>query len=515
MTNRLLRSILAPAAVLVSAACVDLEVTNPNNPDITRALSSPEDVVRVASSSVRSWYMTASHYEPNMMLQVTADAATANYGNFGMRFNNEEPRIPYGNSSAGGDELAARRPWQNYYSALGAANDAIGALDAGVVIDGGTDANERVRAAALFTQAAAHMNLGLLFDQAFIVTAPPDPSNLPTLQPYGDVLAAALGLWDDLIALTAGKTWAWDPTWFPLHDREMDAATLNRVANTMAARTLVLGARTAADNAATNWAQVLAYADNGITGGAFAGDEFDFAITDDYNVWWDYTKNFGNLDSWTRVDQRLINRMDPTIPANFTGIPNQPESTAPLDDRLGPANGTCGGDPTDCLVGVTTDYVDLRTTIGDPGRGIWMQSTFYHARYRNSSFAVPASVNIGLENIHVSQTENNLMIAEALARTGGDLTRAAALVNNTRVTRGGLAPVAADANAILAAIEYERDVELLNTGAVSLYDRRRIDGIQVGTWRHLPVPARELEVLGLPIYTFGGAAEDPTGIVAH
>jgi len=96
------------------------------------------------------------------------------------------------------------------------------------------------------------------------------------------------------------------------------------------------------------------------------------------------------------------------------------------------------------------------------------------------------------------------MIAEALVRSNGDLGRAATLINKTRVTRGGLAPVAANAAALLAAISYERDIELLNTNGHALFDARRLEQLQAGTIRQLPIPARELETLKLPVYTFGG-----------
>lgn len=506
MTNRIFRAVLAPTALLFAAACVDLEVKNPNAPDIARALGSPDDVVSVASSGIYSWYMAASHYEPNLPTQVTADGLTANYGNFGMRFNNVQPRIPYNNNSASGDRLVAQRPWGSWYSAIGAANDALSAIEAGVVVPGGTEGEERVRSAILFTQAAAHTSLGLLFDQAFVVTSAP-VGTLPTLQPYGVVLDSALAVWDRLIALTDGKTWEWPASWFPNADVPMTAGNINRIAKTMAARVLVLGARTGAENTgpAGKWAQVLAYADEGITGTGLS--EFDIGVTDDYNVWWDYTKNLGNDDGWTRVDQRLINRMDPDIPVNFDGLTNQAVST-PNDNRLGVANlAECNTDPVtpECVAGLDNfDYLDIRTVIGSVARGIYMQSPFIHNRYRNSSFAVEAIINIGRKVPFVLTTENDLMIAEALVESGGDLTRAAALVNKTRVTRGGLAPVAADAAALRAAINYERDVELLNTGGITLFDRRRFEGLQAGTWRHLPVPARELEVLALPVYTFGG-----------
>jgi len=34
-----------------------------------------------------------------------------------------------------------------------------------------------------------------------------------------------------------------------------------------------------------------------------------------------------------------------------------------------------------------------------------------------------------------------------------------------------------------------------------------VDGLQAGTIRHLPIPAKELETLVLPIYTFGGVGK--------
>jgi hypothetical protein len=83
---------------------------------------------------------------------------------------------------------------------------------------------------------------------------------------------------------------------------------------------------------------------------------------------------------------------------------------------------------------------------------------------------------------------------------------------------------------LLAAIFYERDVELFDTGAgQAWFDRRRIDlnlvynglpigntwgfrggsNLQLGTPRHLPLPAKELETLAIKVYTYGGAPPNP------
>lgn len=489
---------LAPAAMLSVAACAELDVTNTNNPDITRALASPSDVAKIAKSSVNSWYLASTYYEPYMMLQITADAGTGNFGNFGMRFNNVEPRIAYNNNSAGSDAQVTVRPWDDNYSALGAANDALKAIAGGVTIPG-ANGNDQAKSAAMFAQAAALSNLAMIFDKAFVVTEGTDLAQAPELLPYTQVRDSSLKVWDALITLTNGKTWSWDADVFPITAAQT-AANINRIANTMAARTLVLSARTGAENTATNWQRVLAYADKGITGNGLTS--FDVStVSDGGNLWYDYIKLYGNYDSWTRVDQRIINRMAPNVAAKYAGTPVAPQ---PQDNRLGIATLPCAANPTNCLAGNTKDYVYLGTVIGDPARGIYMQSPYYHNRYRDVSFAFATSTHTGKPQVYILAAENDLMIAEALARTGGDLARAASLVNKTRVTRGGLAPVAANAAAILEAINYERDIELLNTNGVSFFDRRRYDGLQTGTARQLPIPAKELETLRLPIYTFGG-----------
>src|SRR5688500_20410718 len=58
-------SLVGLAAVLVAGACNDLNVTNPNNPDVARALASPDDVKALAQSTVRSWYMTTVSAGPD------------------------------------------------------------------------------------------------------------------------------------------------------------------------------------------------------------------------------------------------------------------------------------------------------------------------------------------------------------------------------------------------------------------------------------------------------------------
>src|SRR5690348_14565491 len=118
--TRTLGAVLGGAALVMSAACSqDLNVPNTENPDVKRALANPGDVENLANSALNAWYYAAAQIDPWQMLNVTGDIMTANFGNFGMRFNNLEPRIPYANDPANGDIEVARNPWNNWYQSLG------------------------------------------------------------------------------------------------------------------------------------------------------------------------------------------------------------------------------------------------------------------------------------------------------------------------------------------------------------------------------------------------------------
>ena len=107
-----------------------------------------------------------------------------------------------------------------------------------------------------------------------------------------------------------------------------------------------------------------------------------------------------------------------------------------------------------------------------------------------------------------SAAQNDQLWAEGLIETNTNLALVATLINNTRVTRGGLAAAAAaDGQAGLRTkLRYEQEIELLGLGPASYYHRRRVaGGLLVGTPREMPVPAKELGVFGQALYTWGGA----------
>ncbi len=110
----------------------------------------------------------------------------------------------------------------------------------------------------------------------------------------------------------------------------------------------------------------------------------------------------------------------------------------------------------------------------------------------------------------VLAAENDLLWAEALIRSGGSLVTAAALIDNTHVGRGGLTSAAGlSAAAMLDTLHYEQDVELPGSNAAPYYNQRRLDKLEPLTPHEMPVPAKELGVLQLPLYTWGGASNPP------
>ncbi|MGH7547760.1 MAG: hypothetical protein ACREMM_06275 [Gemmatimonadales bacterium] len=190
------------------------------------------------------------------------------------------------------------------------------------------------------------------------------------------------------------------------------------------------------------------------------------------------------------------------------------------DKRLG--NGTYG--PKDDFNGYATlaatanagsDFACSGVPIFPPARGQYHQSNLQHVRYQHLAYRgenLPGFDATGQDPFYTRQM-NDLLWAEGLIRSGGNLGLAAQLIDNSRVGRGGLPSVAGGTPAqLLAALQYEQEIEFMGQGPTPFFNRRRVDGLISGTPRHMPVPGRELDVLARAIYTFGGpGAPDMSG----
>jgi hypothetical protein len=510
--TRLARGLGIVAAVTV-AGCKSLDVQNPNSPDARRALADPSALEAVAGGTLRTW-MTAYVTDPTTVLCTQANSCTASWNNDNMNFYSSlDPDNTRGTRSWQNDPSAAARTsienyWFGYYSALSSSNDVLKAIrqNGVVIVDAGT--TKRSETIAQLMQAASLAEIALNYDKGYIVF---DSTDLSTLD-YSDrkkMRDAAMAKFDAAIALANANSFSTPGAW--TNGQSYTNTQVARIANTMAARLLAYWPRNAAENAQVDWARVISYASKGIsTGGAF-----DFLFTGDGSNF--YPEVYTWFDDMTsgRVHTRIAKMLDPVTQKDpFDSVGGgSPQPHSP-DKRLG--DGTFGNAsmiegygniPKDA--GAGTDFAWSSQNVMRPSRGQYHQSNIAFVRWDCDGLDDANSIGFGYCPYPVLMAaQNDLLWAEGLIRTSGDLALAATLINNSRVKRGGLSPAtAADGAAGLQTkLYYEQEVELFALSATSFYNNRRLDKLVTGTPAEMPVPAKELGVFGQALYTWGGAS---------
>jgi starch-binding outer membrane protein, SusD/RagB family len=463
--------------------CEDLNVPNENNPDLAKALATPEDVQTLAGGIYNTiFYGEHSHNGMKPMMAVAADNVTCSYGNFDMRWMSNEPRnLSWNNSPTYGTENNNRYSYNQWYSAIGSASDVLRAIDQqGVlIVVGGVDQTQLTKAVAKFGLGLAYGNLALTYDRAHIVD---DTKNvevsLDSSVPYPEVADAAIAYLEEALALTE-DSYTFPKAWFGTAEN-LSGADFKKLINTSIARILSYLPRNKTQLAAVDWAKVKTRADAGITS--------SWIIVQDNNIWWFGGDYYTTTTGWARVDMYVAHLMEPSLPQHWTNeasFPHPAKPTDPMDSRL------------------ETDFQYLPSNDFPADRGYYHFSAYRFKRYDD------VIIN-GVGGLGPKPTmllaETDLLRAEARAYTG-DLAGAAAIINaGTRVTRGNLDPVAEDLEAIIQAIHHERHVELYATGGmIHFYEMRKLDLLQKGTPLHLPIPGQVLQLLGLSeYYTFGG-----------
>jgi hypothetical protein len=404
-----------------------------------------------------------------------------------MRDMSWEPRKAWDNSISYIDAPCTDGIWSNMYSANSQVCDVLIKLDEGMDIgDEGAD-NDMIRSICYFIQGVTLGTIGAIFDKGGIVDETTDLENVE-LVPYDQVVDAAIGYLDKAIDVLENldAQFTLDANWINGYAAFTDADLLE-LCNSYAARLIVMGSRTKAQNEALDWTKVLSYAEDGLT--------FDFApmgdqLPYDGGIWYDLPKYYLNLSGWARIDCRIINLMDPNYPPFYaasgmaTDMPNDGAATSD-DARL------------------ASDFEFQPSCPFRPERGYW-----HFSHYRYARFDAEGILDGTNPLYDFRKADNDRIQAEAMSRTG-NLTGAIDIINaGTRVTRGNLTPLDAVASLdeVLDAIFYERDIELIDAGfAIAYTDMRRRDMLQKGTPLHFPLPAGEIAVLMLDDYTFGGA----------
>lgn len=286
----------------------------------------------------------------------------------------------------------------------------------------------------------------------------------------------------------------------------------------MQAELIAMFPRNSAENTAAAWGQVATFASEGVSSGTPFDWQFFIDITG-RECGLDCVKTWGNSLFTMRVDTRVAamlttNHVDPwPEAAGGNPCPTVSADRRVGDGSYGPSDDFSEGGTRGATPNAGSDYACSEVPIFDPARGQYHQSNLQHVRYQHLAYRgenLPGFDATGQDPFYTRQM-NDLLWAEGLIRSGGSATLAAEKINNSRVGRGGLAPLtgAEGTAALLTALQYEQEIEFMGQGPTPFFNRRRIDGLILGTPRHMPVPAKELDVLQREIYSFGGDAPNP------
>ncbi len=509
-TPRFLRAVGVLAAVAV-AGCGSLDVANPNSPDAKRALSDPTALEAVAGGTLRTWFNTYDGCEGNCVLSTQAQTFSASWNNWNMNFyssidaDGKRLTRPWQNDPAAAGRTSVEVPWVGMYSAISSATDVLKAIRINKQVINNTSDTKRSETISQLMLGAGLSYIALNYDKGYIVDENADPATL-TYSNRKAIRDAAVAKLQDAATMAKANTFTTPAAW--TNGVTYTNVQIAQIANTLSAMTLAYYARTAAENAAVNWGQVLTFTQAGMS----SGTPVDFVFVGDGCVAWchEILVWFDGVDGG-RVHTRVANMLDPVTqktpyPAGGNSRPNSPDKRMG-DGSFGDVSIVDGFGTFPKTANSGTDFLWSRDEIFRPSRGSYHQSNIGHVRYDLSKNQDPGGIYGGFGPAPVvSAGQSDLLWAEALIRSGGALGTAATLINKTRVTRGGLAPASAgDGTAGLTdKLAYEMEIELLGLGAAPYYWRRRTDGLIAGTPRDMPVPAKELGVKGEALYTWGG-----------
>mgnify|MGYP005844895939 CR=1 FL=1 len=483
--------LIALAFVAVGMGCQDLEVENLNNPDRKALLATPSEFPASIEGSYSSVWGATQYSNFQFPISVMSQSLSMSWGNWGAQDLGTIPRQALQNNLTYNNRGVFTAVWNSMFSALGQVNGILKIIaeDGIVVPDGaGNDITQSVIANGKFIQGMAMGYLSLTYDQAYIVDETSDISDL-SFSPYNEVNAAAIQKLEEAAALFAGSNIAM--TGFPEFTFVGDDAA--KVARSFAAKFEAFNARNSTEAAAIDWSNVLSNASNGM--------DFDLSpLGDGGNVWWHRLLIQGQDPGWSRTSQKMVKLMNPSKPEAEVPYP-WPDGVGTIGEVQNPEDNRFG-----------TDITFAGAAPFSSARGWYFYSDYDYSRYEayRATFAEPMD--------YLTEDELGLIRAEALIRTGGSKIQAAGLINNTRVGRGGLLPLTGTESdqELLEAITYELLVETSHHMGGNPWFQRRMRTppgnqdatnlyfLEPNTARHLPVPADELSIFGIPFYTFGG-----------
>jgi hypothetical protein len=516
----------------MAAGCMDLDVTNINEPDYERALATAGDVEALIKASYNSWFSATYYGEssvyvtPGFFLSQQAFQNAVPWTNFGMEEYSKIPRVGIRTDPTWTYFPVQRYAWERSYQALSALASGLKAMeDSAVARAIGDSLITRNRAYGKLVQGLAHSTVALLYDRGFIVDETTDLEGPQTPVEYGALMDRALTDFDEAIDIATGVSFTLPSDWM---QAEVDAEKLVQLAHSYKARLRAQVARTPAERELVDWAAIQADVDAGL-------QETHNMDMNWYAGWWNIFLEFSMRSSWSQLPYFIYGMADTSgTVAEWYALPTTAGQAAG-----GPAKSHLLSDGRPVLIvtpdlrfpqGATveeqrvnqSDYVRIATpsevggTWAYPDRETWGWSWYKGGPHLGRDYAFEVSLVVS----EIPLAEMRLLKAEALY-WAGDRAGAAAIVNETR-TPAGLNPTDASGTNtscvprlpdgscgdLWEMLKWEKRMETAFRGIAGagwFFDSRGWGDLYKDTPLQMPIPCSELETLGFtPCNTYGG-----------
>lgn len=501
------------AVLFPLGACLDLSVTNPNEPERERALSQAADVAALIRSQFHTYWDVVQggigdEGSPGAALDGAAEVEASNSANDGTWDMGMIPPTPIVNEVGYRWGSWSRTPWLTMNRGLSALRSALQAIEERNLTDDLVEP-ARVQAFARFMQGLFHGYIALMYDRGFILDETVDPVTTE-LQPYDVVMQAARGYLAEARSIAEANDFTLPDGW--LGPSSYTSEDLVRLTHSYEARFMTAVARSPEERAAVAWEEVLSHVAQGVV------EDFGVNLDGPGGVWSSPYKSRSGRG--TSIYLTLLGPADQSgayIAWENTPGPDREPFLIDTDDRR-----ITDGTPTDA-----GKYVEHRNFFNNQrARGTWFLSNYSPMWFRNISdtdfgFApeitveemefLTAEAHIRLNNpdaalplINDRRVEEGELTGATLAGVSGDRCVPRAVGPLTKAS--GLSEGAC--GDLMTTLIYEKRLELFElTAGLSFFDARGWGILRTGRPIHIPIPMEDLQVLGISHYTFGGGEE--------
>ncbi len=497
-------------SMFLLSGCSDyLEVENTNNPDTAMALQNIQDIESLVGNQYQQWWNGVQSRAYNDRVTLLGLESTNGYSFVSDFF--RFPALEFENTPTYRWKSIVTAPWSGLYTAISSVNDGLSATDIRGLSFDDEARTQRLRAFAKFIQGISYMALANHFDQAFLLD---ENSDLATdeliFTPSDEVFNFGLLRLQEAKEIANNYNFTLPSNW--ILGNPLTSADFVKLMNSYEARYRLQQCRTPACRDNLDWGKIKTLVENGLE---------ELNIASNSNVWGQspgilqggifrtnyyligQTDTSGNFENWKNTDPEL--RSEFVLETLDKRIAGQQDVTIVNSE----------GQTEVLEAGKRAPGTDFRWTGPSPWpatNGGWYGSMYMPIRTE----AIWLNGGVGEIN-HIRAAEMDMYLAEALLRASEPAVdpTAVALINKTRVDRGGLEPitVADSFDEVWNAMRYEFDIETaVSSAGLHYYHKRGLGnyrgldygGLIKGTPLQFPIPAEELDLLELPYYTFGG-----------